>query len=388
MTLTRFPLALAIAALGFPAAGHAAVSGTPLWTLTQSPESTDFSQPGANQPKYFTSPDPVQAGTTYTIVIEGQAHTKNAHSSYSYDGVWQYDYQPSSAQPNPQRCCIDMQIAGHEGHPVRPGESPSQSVPFESKTHYYKVKYVPSDSGNLEVRDVMRSAQGFTTIDGQITFELYSGSGPASSGGGGGGGTHMPSLSSPSKPPKLDVNTDYKVMALGATGVFDGPTPPGGVDELDTEIHFIDSKGDYAPSPPIAAIQEKVSKAIQICFILGIGPAEREGLTTQGAAYLSCVDTVSRILARADQIQQQGAARAHAAGAKCPSVVRGPKGARPQLRVSCSQTATGARISIRPRLKGKTLAQVLHGRAPQLVVGRSSIPAGNPTRLRVRWTAR
>jgi hypothetical protein len=182
------------------------------------------------------------------------------------------------------------------------------------------------------------------------------------------------------------------MMALGATGVFEGFAPRGGDYELSTEIHFIDKDGKYVASPPIAAIQDQASKAEALCYLFGltIDPAERDAVSEASRKFSACADTVSRILARADQLRMQGTARAHAAASRCLSLVRGTKGTRSRLRISCTSTATGARISIRPRAKGKTLRQVLHGHAPKLVIGRSSIPnAGKaPARVRVRWTRR
>jgi hypothetical protein len=382
---------LAFIALGSLPAGGSTTDGQLLWKLIEHPEAADFSQPGVNQPKYFTAPVAVQAGKTYTIVIFGEADEASPRTgtSYSYDGVWQYDYKPSSAQPNPQRCCIDMQISGHEGHTVRPGDTPAQSVPFESKTHYYKVKYVPSESGNLEVRDVMRYAQGYTTITGQITFELYSGSAPAS-----GGGTKLPPISSPTAKPKLGVPIDYRVMALGATGVFQGWTPNSNEHEheLDTELTFIDSQGHAVPTPPLAAIQEQSAKAGEVCYLFSLAAtdkaekeANKEAFGFDYPAFSKCVETVSRVLARADQIRKQKrTADATAAAASCPLLVRGSKGAKRTLRITCTATATGARIRIRAASGG-----TLRGPAPQLVVARSSIPASGatPARLRVKWTA-
>src|SRR5581483_11724918 len=148
----------------------------------------------------------------------------------------------------------------------------------------------------------------------------------------------------------------------------------------------------YVASPPIAAIEDQASKAETLCYLLGVtvDDADKQAFGEASKKYAACADTVTRILARADQLHKQETARAHAAAARCLSLVRGPKGARPRLRITCTSTATGARISIRPAAKGKTLAQVLHGHAPKLVVGRSGIPAagGAPARLRVKWTAR
>jgi hypothetical protein len=356
--------------------------------LTQTPEPTDFSQPGTNQPKYVTSPVALVAGTTYTLVIEGEVVNScpNCGTSYRYDGVYQYDQSPGPASP--KRCCIDLQIAGHEGHPTMPGDTPAQSVPFDSKTHHYEVNYTAPFSGALEVRDVMRYAACCSKLTGKIEVELF--------GSGSGGSPKLPALTPQSATPKLGVPIDYRVMALGAVGSFKAPRVPKGIGELDTDIQFVDDQGNPVEGPSEEAISEQAARGAQLCYVLlrSYTPdeqfANQQAFATGYPEFARCSTAVATVLARADQIRKQkaGGARVAATGGSCLQVVGATrKQAKPDLRVTCTTKGDTTHVRIRPR-SGRRLAKALGGHAPQLVVGRSGIPAGAATRLRVRWHAK
>jgi hypothetical protein len=233
-----------------------------------------------------------------------------------------------------------------------------------------------------------------TPYSGSYTVAI-SGPGAASSGGSGSGGgsSALPPLSSSSATPTLGVTTDYAIEALGAVGTYKTPAI-GGSREEETDISFVDDQGNRVAGPTLGALEAQAGKASAVCHILALPASDAPPTASDFGVHLPefarCVDVVARVLARADQIRQQkGTGRAAAAATCCPQLVHRTKGAKATLRVSCTQTATGARITIRPTARGQTLRQALRGHPLRLLIGRSSIPApgGTPARLRVRWTA-
>lgn len=103
-----------------------------------------------------------------------------------------------------------------------------------------------------------------------------------------------------------------------------------------------------------------------------------------------CAHVVARVLQRAENLRtKQGelhSARATQAG-RCRSVavrLRGSRGRSP-LAVTCVRTPTGMRITIRSRLRNRSLRSAA-GRAPKLIVGRSRLAAARAgDRVNVLW---
>jgi hypothetical protein len=141
---------------------------------------------------------------------------------------------------------------------------------------------------------------------------------------------------------------------------------------------------------------ENVRKALQICDIYSIEDAkddEGDGEESNHGVY-SCAATVAVILQSAENIanrdpQKPSPIRAHAAANSCNHIAVRLKSnkKRPRLRVSCTRTRLGIKLTIRSGTRGKSLKSVL-GSRPRLIVGRlrtsRAIQPGD--RLNVRWT--
>jgi hypothetical protein len=200
-----------------------------------------------------------------------------------------------------------------------------------------------------------------------------------------------------STPPALGKTTLYEAPAPGATA--SNPLPRvAAVKEgvLEGEITFVDSKGEPVPGPPMAAVEAQAERASQVCVLFFTAELleldqdfkkYKAGLPT----FITCVDTVSRVLARNEELQRTKAktgARAKAATRTCGLLVRGKGRAHSPLRVRCTPTATGLRVDIRPRSSKQTLAKALRGHA-KLIVARSAVTPG-PAGLRLRelWRAK
>jgi hypothetical protein len=133
-----------------------------------------------------------------------------------------------------------------------------------------------------------------------------------------------------------------------------------------------------------------------LCYVLTLAPSnkqmeqDRQIYDNALPSFTTCVDTVSRVLARADQLKRQRGetARASAAAHACGLITRGSRGARSALHVSCTATATGVKLDVKPRSSKQSLVRALGSHAPKLIVGRSAVTPG-PTGLRLKalWRA-
>lgn len=368
------------------AAAPAAAASTPLWTLTQTPEPADFSQPGASQPKYFTSPDPVEAGKTYTLVIEGEARSSANGFTYKYDGVYQYD---QSTGNSPHRCCIDVQIEGHEGHPEQPG-----NPPFDARDHHYEIPYVPPFTGRLEVRDVMRYAEGFGTLTGKIELELY----PGKFSSGGGGTTH----GTPAASPPVVTATSWSQMvmtpqvAAGGATVAQSPPLDQGQKEADVTVTSPEIERFMIALAPLSK-QERLlacvglydsSREQTVERIVGPAPGNpMQGLKVveqtgddvtallQTAACLEAFGNLAKkqhINARAAAAGACGAVRfplafrasGHRATARYVKHSRVRRGQAGPLVATCTVDASGFTLRVRARKQGATLRSVVGRRLP------------------------
>jgi hypothetical protein len=198
-----------------------------------------------------------------------------------------------------------------------------------------------------------------------------------------------------STPPALGSTTLYEAPAAGADQSYPLPKIAKKTRNLEGKLGFVDNQGNPVAGPDVAAIEAQSLRAGEVCFLLALAPSQYEkdeafkAFGLELPSLVTCIDTVARVLARADEIKRAKGARVSAAARTCAVLVRGKGRAHSPLRMSCKPTATGVSITIRPRSPNQTLAAALHGHAPKLIVGRSAVTP-RPAGLRVRelWRAK
>jgi hypothetical protein len=208
-------------------------------------------------------------------------------------------------------------------------------------------------------------------------------------------GAPAPSVTPISTPPSIGKTTLYAAPAPGADASYPLPKIAKGARDLEGRIGFVDNQGNPVAGPDAAAIEAQAGRAGEICsvFIFATNSKEQDeaykafGLELPSLA--TCVDAVSRVLARADEIKRAKGARVSSAARTCAVLVGGRGRRHSPLRVSCKASATGLKLVIRPRSSRQTIAGALHGRSPKLIVGRSAVTPG-PASLRTSelWRAK
>ncbi len=140
---------------------------------------------------------------------------------------------------------------------------------------------------------------------------------------------------------------------------------------------------------------ENARKALQICDIYSIEDAKDDAGDGEDGnlGVYTCAAVVAVILQSAENIanrdpQKPSPIRAHAAANNCNHIaVRlKSKKQRPRLKVSCTKTSLGVKLTIRSGTRGRSLKSLL-GSKPKLIVGRlrtsRAIQPGD--RVNVRW---
>src|ERR1700730_3011265 len=199
-----------------------------------------------------------------------------------------------------------------------------------------------------------------------------------------------------STPPPIGKTTLYEAPAAGADQSYSLPKIAKKARDLEGQIGFVDNQGHPVAGPDAAARGAQTERASEVCLIFVLGGGSVKEKREAGEAFgvelpslATCVDAVSRVLARADEIKRAKGARVSSSARTCAVLVRGKGRAHSPLRMSCKPTATGVSITIHPRSSNQTLAAALHGHAPKLIIGRSAVtprPAG--LRLSELWQAR
>jgi hypothetical protein len=145
----------------------------------------------------------------------------------------------------------------------------------------------------------------------------------------------------------------------------------------------------------VAAISDQnFEKSAKICGILLVqfrtaSPGEDE-LLGQALAnrYLECRLVVASILQRAEKLHQKPPTAIDAT-AGCRFGFARLKGAtRPPVRLTCTRTSAGARVTIRSTNRKRKLRSVI-GSSPSLIIGRlrsTTEPVQAGDRVNVRWT--
>src|SRR3954454_8859403 len=123
------------------------------------------------------------------------------------------------------------------------------------------------------------------------------------------GTASTPSTAPPTRVPALGATTSYTPPKPGATSSYPLPTVPKGKRGVIGELRFVADQGRPVEGPDIVAIESHALEAGRLCIVLVLGalaayPDETPRVTVDARAGLAvCLDTVSRILARADQIK-------------------------------------------------------------------------------------
>jgi hypothetical protein len=203
-------------------------------------------------------------------------------------------------------------------------------------------------------------------------------------------------LTPSSKKPALGQTTSYAAPAnytdaktLPVPNIL-SQTPNLTVEAATTHPNGVTTKDLMAGISP-----ENAKKALQICDIYAIEHASLDDDDDTGdTGVYRCATIVAVILQSAENIanrdpQKPSPIRAHAAASRCSHVaVRlKSKHTRPRLKVSCTPTRLGFKLTIRSGTRGKSLKSLL-GSSPKLIVGRlrtsRAIQSGD--RVNVRWT--
>lgn len=200
--------------------------------------------------------------------------------------------------------------------------------------------------------------------------------------------------------PALGETTSYKPPSPGGTSTYSLPTVPRGKTAVTGELRFVDDQGRRVEGPDIFGIEDSHAQAAaKLCIVLIYGPllAEVDEYPQENTDALGkCLDTVARVLARADQIKRQrgqarAARRTHAAGVGCKafSLPKAPSTSRSLLRVGCRRTAHGARVTFTSRSKRMSLRKALRLQKPKIVVARSALSSQSTVaRLDAHWSAK
>jgi hypothetical protein len=209
------------------------------------------------------------------------------------------------------------------------------------------------------------------------------------------GGTSQPAVTPTSTPPTVGTPTLYEAPAAGADASYPLPKVAKNNRDLEGRIGFVDNQGNPVEGPGEFAVEAQAERAGVLCYLLILAPSvkqmeqDRQTFDLGLPAFATCVNVVSRVLARADQLKRQRGAGARAsAAAACGLLVHGSDGSRSALRVNCTAAATGVKVDVRSRSSKQTLARALGSHAPKLIVGRSAVtPGPGGLRLKVLWTA-
>jgi len=159
------------------------------------------------------------------------------------------------------------------------------------------------------------------------------------------------------------------------------------------EVSLTRAKGPRIDDPGfITAVEpsdRNTLRAAKVCFLLLLDKGAKLDPGGAPASFARCVDVVSRILQRDEELRRRREAPSEllARAGGCRSVAVPPRRASGlPLRVTCARTRTGLRVTIRSAIAGRSLPSAL-GRSPRLIVGRSRRAAGRPgDRVNVLWT--
>ena len=196
--------------------------------------------------------------------------------------------------------------------------------------------------------------------------------------------------------PALGKTTLYAAPAPGVAGSNPLPNVSKKARALAGLIGFVDAEGKPVPGPGVAAIEAQDEKAHKICGVLLAAEGESSSALAEEFGspvpyFHTCFNTVSRVLARNEELVRGRAhgARAKAAARACSVRLGGNGAAHSSLRVRCTATASGLSVELRPRSSKQKLAAALHGHAPKLIVARSAVTPG-PAGLRLSelWRAK
>ena len=220
--------------------------------------------------------------------------------------------------------------------------------------------------------------------------------------------TTTPTTTTPTTPPPSTAIIDSTLPKSGRTTTYDAPEP-GEVGsyrtpkigpktrKLTTELKFVDNAGRPVPPPDVAAVISDITAedAARLCLIFELIPEYDVYGSEEWANLGACMDVVTQILARSDEINRAkkagpppppGRQLRATVSTTCKRVTRAST--KRKWVATCTRSATGLRITIRPRSsKTKKLGSVLK-RSPRIAVGRSALDAGGAgDQLKVRWTA-
>jgi hypothetical protein len=199
------------------------------------------------------------------------------------------------------------------------------------------------------------------------------------------------SISSANTRPPLVKTTAFRAPSPGEAGTLPLPKVRDRTAELEGQLTFVDKNGRVLPPLPIAALEEQAERAHRVCSIMYLSDLVSFSAGRGTGAYGTCLLTVTQILARSDEIKRRrapGGSSSVAAQRGCATSIARRGKAVSRLRVSCVRTATGVRVTIRPRESNQTLRNALRGRTPRLIIGRSAVGAhAAGDRLNVLWKA-
>jgi hypothetical protein len=172
----------------------------------------------------------------------------------------------------------------------------------------------------------------------------------------------------------------------GKARTYDLPRPVGPVNILDGILGFVDADGKPAAGPFDAAFEARAQGAGELCWIMLLRDPDEsvDNYPGPGERFGTCLAAVLKVLIRYDQLHHHARRDAHAAAAKRCSVFGNPA-ARRLLRFTCTATATGAHVAVKPRKRGTRLSRLLRGRAPRLIVRRSAHDKSGKAFTKVRW---
>jgi hypothetical protein len=228
--------------------------------------------------------------------------------------------------------------------------------------------------------------------------------GPCLQNGAGAPGRPQPVPTGPTAPAPLPVTPRSQSPQVGVLTSYAAPKPLGvvalavpvlgaSVAQVSGEVSLArenrakidDADFTFGIQPSHANVQ----RAARLCFLMLFAESRTDTAIDWGTRIEGCVKVVARVLQRAEELRKRRppASAGPAQAGRCRVVavpLRGHRGRSP-LKVGCARTASGMRVTIRTRTRGRSLNAVL-GDSAELIVGRSRrVPARPGDRVNVLW---
>lgn len=334
----------------------------------------------------------LEKGAEYRLESGGTFQEVSANATYDHDAAYCYsDNAPTPICRNDPSISKTGLWAGYAGSDARPFyELESTTPPAYASSHRYTTRFTAAQSAPLRL--LANTPEVGREYPGQLLVALYKVTAPAPCSRG------TRACGSPFTPldeaPKPGQKVIYPRPAAEATELARGPDLSKAVKSLTVDVESPERNLDvYSVVPD----DDSARSAFYLCFYFAFN-AEIKTLVRAEETIGSCAGAVGAVLTRCKELKRErggpglcgGPARrrARAAASGCPTgAIRPTKSSRKsRLKATCTPTANGVRLSLRPRRKRDRLRKLL-GKHPDLVLGASYASTAEST-VAVTWRLR